>query len=379
MKGSTSMPDRWLEWVCVAIGFRRHMAWIGWLWCGVVGTAQTAPIAVDFVGFTNLTRFQVSAESAPGELVLISPELPIRQGWTEAIPSWNIRSNLAITVELRARTGERWTRYYSLGNWSLATNRFPRTSEGSQLDSDGEVRTDTVVLRNPSTHLQLRLRSRTPKEFREGFRFLGVSLLNTAIHGTATPSRNETSEPVTLDVPIRSQADYPEGVSQWCSPTSLTMVLAYYAKRLQRESLSMEVRDVAHAVYDPGWPGTGNWAFNMAFAGAQPGLRAVVLRMPELATLEAWLSRGVPVIASVSYAQLNGREIADRSDGHLVVVVGFDRRGDVLVNDPGVRMERVRRTITRADFQRAWGYSRNTTYVVCLETQFEAMSHWTAP
>ena len=184
---------------------------------------------------------------------------------------------------------------------------------------------------------------------------------------------------MTLDVPIRSQADYPEGVSQWCSPTSLTMVLAYYAKRLQRESLAMEVRDVAHAVYDPGWPGTGNWAFNMAFAGAQPGLRAVVLRMPELATLEAWLSREVPVIASVSHAQLNGREIADRNDGHLVVVVGFDRQGDVLVNDPGVRMERVRRTIARADFQRAWGYSRNTTYVVCPDLQFQAMNRWMTP
>ncbi len=124
--------------------------------CGVVGAAQATPSALDFVGFTNLTRFQASAEGAPGELILISPELPIRQGWTEAIPSWNIRSNLTITVELRARTSERWTRYYSLGNWSLATNLFSRTSEGGQSDADGEVRTDTVVLRNPATHLQLR-------------------------------------------------------------------------------------------------------------------------------------------------------------------------------------------------------------------------------
>jgi len=363
--------------------FACRFIWIGLLGCNVVADTQTKPSAVDFVGFTNLTRFDVVSDGAPDELTLISPELPIRQGWTEAIPSWNIRSNLVVTVELRARTGDRWTRYYSLGSWALATNQFPRTSEGSQSDSDGGVQTDTVVLRNPATHVQLRLRwplrLGTLKEFRDGFRFLGVSLLNTTIPGVVMPLRKENSKPVALDVPLRSQADYPEGVSQWCSPASLTMVLAYYAKRLHRESLDMDVRDVARAVYDPGWPGTGNWAFNMAFAGAQPGLRAVVLRMPELAALEAWLARDVPVIASVSYAQLNGRENADRSDGHLVVVIGFDRQGDVLVNDPGVRIERVRRTIRRADFQRAWGYSRNTTYVVCPESQFEVMSRWMTP
>jgi hypothetical protein len=76
---------------------------------------------------------------------------------------------------------------------------------------------------------------------------------------------------------------------------------------------------------------------------------------------------GAPAAVSVSYALLKGKPAAESGDGHLVVVRGFTPEGDVIVNDPGVRRERVRRVFPRADFIRAWNHSGRTTYLVWPE------------
>jgi hypothetical protein len=142
------------------------------------------------------------------------------------------------------------------------------------------------------------------------------------------------------------------------------MLLAYWSRELHRPELDFDVRAVATAVHDPGWPGTGNWPFNMAFAGAQPGLRACAARFTDLAEVERWTENGLPVAASVSYAMLKGGLLPEPGDGHIVVVCGFTPDGDVVVNDPGVRREKVRRVFPRGDFARAWALSHRTVYLV---------------
>ena len=125
-----------------------------------------------------------------------------------------------------------------------------------------------------------------------------------------------------------------------------------------------EIPETARGVFDPGWPGTGNWAFNMAYAGQNPGLRTAVARLAGLADLERWIDAGFPVAASVSYALLKERPVAEPGDGHLVVVRGFTTEGDVLINDPGVRTSRVQRIVKRAAFRAAWRHSHQTAYLV---------------
>jgi hypothetical protein len=141
------------------------------------------------------------------------------------------------------------------------------------------------------------------------------------------------------------------------------MVLGYWAKVLNRPKLDHDVPLVAKAVFDPQWPGTGNWPFNTAFAGSLRGLRAYVTRLSDVSELEDWIAKGMPVIISVSYDTLRG--LADRrpSDGHLVVCVGFTESGDVVVNDPGTAKE-IRRTFLRQNLVAAWAASRNTVYLI---------------
>jgi Peptidase_C39 like family len=334
-------------------------ALIALLWSHVTSAApEPATALLTFARFTNFT----CTANAP-ETVLTSPELDAGFAWNELIVSWNCTTNVALTAEARAIAEPGPTRWFNMGRWSANPVGGLRTSVNDQRDNFGRVETDTLVLAKPARKAQVRI---TLRGGADGLKFLAASFANTH---TATEERrsDQSAWGRTLEVPVRSQADYPEGVTKWCSPTSTTMLLAYWARELRRPELEFDVRATVAGVFDPGWDGTGNWAFNMAFAGAQPELRACVARLTDVTELEAWTARGFPAAVSVSYAMLKGGPRPESGDGHLVVVCGFTAEGDVVVNDPGVRRERVRRVFPRADFVRAWERSHRTVYLVWPE------------
>jgi len=157
------------------------------------------------------------------------------------------------------------------------------------------------------------------------------------------------------------------------------MVLAYWSRQLGKPELDRDVPEVVEGVYDPNWPGTGNWSFNTAYAGSLPGLRAYVTRLTDLSELEDWVMRQVPVVVSVCYDLLRGRP-RNRDSGHLVVCVGFTKEGDVIVNDPGTRTG-VRKTFARENLARAWANSKNTVYLIHPEgwrPPRDRFGHWHA-
>jgi uncharacterized protein YvpB len=152
---------------------------------------------------------------------------------------------------------------------------------------------------------------------------------------------------------------YPDGGEVWCSPTSTAMVLRYWGR-------SVPVPRAAARTYDHAYAGTGNWPFNTAYA-ASFGLDAYVTRMGSLAQVEEWISAGVPVIISIGFeeGELPGAPVA-WSNGHIIVVRGFTRDGDVIVNDPaGSSDAKVRYVYDRAALQRAWrSSSGGTVYLI---------------
>jgi hypothetical protein len=324
--------------------------------------AQAAPTTalLTFSSFTNFTR-----TTRPDETVLLSPELAADLAWDELIVSWNasMATNGSLVCEARALATDGPTRWFTLGHWSSGATPGARTSVNDQRDDTARVETDTLILKQPAPRVQVRV---TLHGTDTRLKFLALCLADVHRPPAAKPPR-KAAWGRSIAVPVRSQADYPEGVSKWCSPTSTTMLLAHWAGELHRPELDFDVRTTAAGVFDLAWDGTGNWPFNMAFAGAQPGLRACVARLEDVADLEEWISQGLPVAVSLSYTMLLGSPVPRPENGHLVVVCGFTATGDVVVNDPGVRRERVRRTFPRADFARAWAHSQRTVYLVWPE------------
>lgn len=130
-----------------------------------------------------------------------------------------------------------------------------------------------------------------------------------------------------LDVPKLSQyvAAYP-AERGWCSAAALAMLLHHHG-------VDTDVASVARGVYDASYRGTGNWAFNAAYAGAA-GLRAVVAYLRGIDHVAAFVDAGFPVAISIGWnaGQLPGAPL-EHSDGHLLVVRGVEP-AHVLVNDP---------------------------------------------
>jgi hypothetical protein len=321
-----------------------------------------------FVGLDDFAGFS-RARNENAETVLTSPPIKSSIPWNQLIVSWNADAapGTFLNVEASAISGERQTKFYTLARWSPDGITFPRTTMRGQRDADGTVETDTLVLNRPARAVQLRITLGATNRILPTLKFLGLSFANTRVPpATHPPNRAAWGEIIVT--PERSQhgETYPPG---WCSPTALSMVLARWAQVLNRPEMNLSVPQVAAAVYDQDFAGTGNWPFNTAFAGSFPGMRSCVTRFDDLSEVEDWIAAGIPVILSARWDQLvPGRPPAP--EGHLVVCIGFTEHGDVVVNDPAARLDRgesVRRIYQRENVLHAWTKSRHAVYLVYPE------------
>lgn len=332
-----------------------------------------------FVSFTNFSDFSPSPGAVPGETVLTSPEIAAPNPWNELVVSWNVPAGVALKIQARAIYPDHATKFYTLGLWSDDPSRHPRESVEGQADADGDVHTDTLALKQLASKTQLRLTLESTNPTPSAIKFIGLSFCDTRQPDPPLPPFN-AAHGRTLDVPERVQRGY-DGPGGWCSPASLSMVLAYWSARLHRPGLDRPVPEVAAGVNDPIYEGTGNWPFNTAYAGAFPGMRAYVTRLDGVAELEQWIAAGVPVILSVSSYLTNDRHDGPEN-GHLIVCVGFTATGDIVANDPGVSLKRgesVRRIYPRERVINAWKHSRNAVYLVYPENAAiprDRHGHW---
>jgi hypothetical protein len=320
------------------------------------------------VCFTNAPAWARIEERAD-RLTLRSPLVRTPWSWDQLVVSWNVEpaqgSGLSVQVEVLPLTGT--IRLYHLGNWSLdGSEPILRSSVRGQDDDAAEVKTDTLVLKAPIRGFHLRIEAHGAlARHPERLRLLAVSLCNTRDGPPdPRPPRREVWGH-TLPVPERSQVSY-RGGEGWCSPTTVSMLLAWWTQELGWIGIDRDVPEVAAGVHDPAWRGTGNWPFNTAYAGSLHGLTACAARLRDLRAVEDLIAARIPVVLSVSAPALRGRP-ATPDSGHLVVCVGFTDSGDLVVNDPWARFEdgqRVRRIYARANVERAWGHSHQLAYLI---------------
>ena|SRR5262245_34360199 len=276
----------------------------------------------------------------------------VEASFLEAVPSWQADTPPGswIEVELRASLDGEWTDWAKLGRWHSGEAPVARGSVGGQPLVD----VDTLVLERPASAIQARVTlEATEPDGKPRLRALGLALSTGVDRAGAVGPLGLASD---LSVPSRSQMVFPDGGRVWCSPTSLSMVMAYWAARVGEASWDLPVPTVVRGVFDQARGIAGNWPFNTAFAAAR-GLRARVLRLASLAEVEPWTDAGVPVVASVRFrpGELPGAPISSALGGHLLVVRGFTPGGDVLVNDPAAPSDRtVPRRYGRRAFERVW-------------------------
>lgn len=308
-------------------------------------------------------------------------------GFTELIASYSADTPVGtfIEVSVRGRSGGgRTSSFDSLGRWAAHDVGFHRMSLGAQADDLASVSVDTWQAK-PAAGLaawQLRVtlyrKAGTSKS--PAVRMVGA-MSSRLPAGAAVTSAPTGRRGVDLKVPRYSQqihkGEYPQwngGGEAWCSPTSTSMVVAFWGEGPTRRQYSWVkhqdrqpwVDYAARYTYASGYDGTGDWPFNTAYA-SRFGLSAHVTRLRSMREAEKYLRAGIPLVASIAFGpgELDGAPIGS-TNGHLLVIRGVTDNGRVIVNDPAAaKASGVRRVYKRAQFERAWiGTTGGVVYVI---------------
>lgn len=300
----------------------------------------------------------------------VSPVITSAFSYQEAIASWNAATPAGswVEVQFRAQFGTRWSKWYTLGIWASDYSTIARHSVRLQGDSDGFVAVDTFVSsskRVPTNTFQIKLRLFSADGSAVATVRNASVAYSTALPKSGTVSAgNPTLWGTLLNVPECSQMVYPDGGEVWCSPTSTSMVLGYWNN--DGSPCEPRVRAAVDGVYDWIYDGHGNWPFNTAYAAAQ-GYEAYVARFTSLERAEEYVAAGVPVVMSIAWGKgdLTGSSISS-TNGHLLVVVGFDAAGNPIVNDPASPSDAdVQHTYLRSEFEPLWlEASGGTVYLI---------------
>jgi Peptidase_C39 like family len=313
-----------------------------------------------------------------------SPILPLSFAFDELVSSWNAKTPegtwIQSEVEPQLDDGH-WGKWYVLGRWTSGDADFHRTSVGGQGNADGFVSIDTFFTKDhPAIAYRLRLTllrragsSATPSVTR-----YSAIASNLANEKSSFPSPTTmTGTTVDLGVPQYSQEihhdEYPQfdgGGEAWCSPTSTSMVVGYWAQKTGGSYAPSAAETgwvnpafpdpwvdfTARAVYDYHYQGAGNWPFNTAYAASR-GLVGDVTQLHDLSEAEPFVKAGIPLVASIAFTsnKLSGADIKS-TNGHLVVIEGFTGDGSrVIVDDPASPDDpSVKHFYDRAEFERAW-------------------------
>ncbi len=313
-----------------------------------------------------------------------SPTVPVGFGASQLVASWTASTPHGswLQVEMRGRTGAgAGTKWYVMGRWASDDpgegGDIHRTSVPGQADDNGDVSIDTFVAKNTLTSYQLRvtLYRRPGKHVSPVLRSVGAMASLVPDRKTVPVSPLGGAEGVELKVPPFSQnihkGQYPEydgGGEAWCSPTSTSMVVAYWKHGPSKKDLSWvdptyadpQVDFAARNAYDYNYEGAGNWPFNPAYAGRY-GLNGFVTRLRSLNELEQFIKAGIPVVTSQSFKADELPGAGYSTNGHLFVVVGFTKTGDPIINDPASSSDAaVRNIYPRANFENVWQRSSSS-------------------
>jgi hypothetical protein len=294
----------------------------------------------------------------------VSPAVEAELPFNEALMAWNIAraegAGFAASVRF-ARADGSWSAWYHLGRFGS----HPKVEGAVTEDAGGKVDVDCFAAKGLYSKYQYRVSFvRGASGVSPRLDRVQVLVSNTTddrkLHDLhARPARPRTTGALSVNVPFRSQrAEDPAIAGRICSPTSVAMVLSYRGIERPTAEVAARALDADHDIY-------GNWPANVqaAYSYGVPG---------KLARFRSWdaarvlLEAGQPIVISIRDTKgvLKAAPYA-RTDGHLLVLTGFDDAGNPRVNDPAARdAERGVTAYDRAQMEEVWLARGGLGYVI---------------
>jgi hypothetical protein len=293
-------------------------------------------------------------------------EKSVAEPFNELIVSWNaLRPTVGfMTIWVSVKYKGEWSSWHRLAQWG---SRFQRTFV-NKLNRFVHTKHCRVEMQKQSLARGFRVKvvfnkGAQPENLRALFGC--ASRLN---HFKFIRPRRDLPSVAVKGLPRQSQMvlDHPR-CRDLCSPTSTSMIAAYYYEKLYgikpTDSMHDYAIDFAEKAYDQGYLDIyGNWILNVAqaFDSTNGQVYFRVERLNSFYDLYHYLSRKIPV--AVSVRRLRGGA-TPYANGHILVVVGWNRqKGCVLCVDPAFNKSLLK-AYPLNNFLRAWSRSSNLAYV----------------
>jgi hypothetical protein len=324
------------------------------------GTTTSGGPSIQTTGVTLKPR---AGQDATYESQPLEPGFP----FNELLLSWNVYTPRGAGFRVEARVGRTsddfWGPWLFFGEWGDA----PPAGERSISFALGRV--DVDYFRGAERFSRLQYRVRAAAQAADGAEVhvdrIAACVSDTTGAASSAPPNRQASLGADhwqrrLPVPERSQkSEAAEIAGRICSPTSLSMVMAFYGVDRPTRAVADACFDGANGIY-------GNWPRNIQ-AAASLGVPGYLTRISSWAEAERFIADGRPLIASIRVdtpGALKGSPYPT-TDGHLLVICGFDRDGNVEVNDPAAPPGGTAMRYSRQELGRAWfGGSGGVAYVL---------------
>ena len=289
----------------------------------------------------------------------VSAAIRWRAPFDELLLSWNVDTpaGAGFAVEVAVGDGDGWSPWLHIGDWG----RLPADRERVTTFEFGAIEVDVLRTRRLFSHLRYRISAwGSPGGEPIDVHLVAINVTDTSRLDSIRPGAPSlAARGAGLAVPARSQRlEDPALASRICSPTAVAMVLAHHGLDLPTARVAELIYDEQHDLY-------GNWprAVQAAFELGVPG---TLVRLSSWRAVEHFLARGIPLVVSVRVApgELRGAPYAE-TQGHLLVITGFDGQDGVRVNDPAAEtLDGVLRLYQREDLERVWMRRGGVAYAI---------------
>ncbi|MBQ3933651.1 MAG: C39 family peptidase [Elusimicrobiaceae bacterium] len=278
--------------------------------------------------------------------VFVSKTIKAPFNFDSLVPSLNViykSKDAAVLVQCAVKTERGWSPLYKL--FYLSKN-YKKTFSDLK-DKFISRQADTILPRTKASAFKLQITVLGNAKIN----LITAALTNRDIkHNTELSMESLGVTNIELPVKPISQKEYKikNLRNEICSPTSLTMALNYFGKKVNLDNTIKGVFDEGAKIY-------GTWPFNTAYAG-ELGLKCCVVRCSSLAQAEAEIYQARPLIISIEFknGELKNAPVK-QTEGHLIILTGLDENGDFIAIDPAAKTAKTaRRIYSRKDLAKVW-------------------------
>lgn len=345
----------------------------------IIWSAQAAGSAAEGAGVLALGPGTLDAPA-----IYESPIIASTLGVEQLAVSWNAdvppRTGMWVQVRVRADPDAMWSDWLLLGGAGEVVCPSPRTQTPAGLKVEVDILTSKTWFRDA----QLRISAAGEGQVRlhriDIVRSLAFSRIASGLRKerlSNPPNWAKLGLPssVQLDVPFLTQkTSRPELSGRLCSPTSVAMVVSWAKAPVSVEAIANAAYDAPHDIY-------GNWPRNVQAAWEQ-GVPGKLVRIGTLKDAWRLLAAGVPIVTSIKAkpGQLAGAPYSE-TDGHLIVLRGYDAEGNFLVNDPAAAdAQKGQLVYARRDIATVWlTNGRGTAYLFTRPDQQHLLDSMGSP